>query len=172
MERVVQVPDEFQCIPFFEGNTDKIIYSLDQSFEDIIKSTYFLYDIEKQYKPWHEIDKSIPIVFNVWKSKKDTIATLFRNRKRKEARDPMIHFAAHLLSILYWLNEQAIPSLKDVKKNIERLEIQPVNFMERYSYIMGQPNHYHSYIQLTELYVEIEKLYAKKIIIKKKSPSR
>ncbi len=172
MEQVVQIPDEFRCIPFFEGDIDKIIYHTDQSFVQLLEGHYFLFDIEKQYEPWNEIEMSIPAVLDIWKDKKEDISIFFRNRKRKEARKPMIHFAAHLLSILYWLNGQPVSGLKDIKNNIDELQIKPINFMERYSFIIEQPNHYHSYIQLAQLYVEIEKLYAKKIIIKKKSPSR
>ncbi|MBO1624485.1 YpoC family protein [Bacillus arachidis] len=172
MEQVVQIPDEFRCTPFFEGNIDKIVYCSEQTFEELLQSTYFLFDIEKQYEPWNGIDKSIPIVLDVWKSKQEDIARLFRNRKRKEAKGPMIQFIAHVLSVLYWLNGKPVPGLKDMCREIEELNIKPVNFMERYLYMIEQPNHYHSYIQLTQLYLEIEKLYAKKIIIKKKSPSQ
>ncbi len=45
--------------------------------------------------------------------------------------------------------------------------MQPVNFIERYSFIIKKPNNYHSYIQLAQLYIEIEKLYVKKMITKK-----
>jgi len=62
MEQVVQIPDEFRCTPFFEGNIDKIVYCSEQTFEELLQSTYFLFDIEKQYEPWNGIDKSIPIV--------------------------------------------------------------------------------------------------------------
>ncbi|CAI8700828.1 MULTISPECIES: YpoC family protein [Bacillus] len=172
MEQVVQVPDEFQCNPFFEGEIDKIIYHTDESFVQLLESHYFLFDIGKQYEPWNEIEMGIPAVLDIWKDKKEDISIFFQDRKRNEAKRPMIHFAAHLLSSLYWLNGKPVSGLKDIKNKIDELQIKPINFMERYSFITKQPNHYHSYIQLAQLYVEIEKLYAKKIIQKKKSPSR
>ncbi|KFN01720.1 GTPase [Bacillus clarus] len=171
MERVVKVPEEFWCAPFFRGNPNGMIYNTEQSFEETIQNTYFLFDIEKDYKPWNEMEKTIPVVLNEWKGKQEDIATLFRNRKKEQAEAPMIHFAAHMLSILYWLNEQPVCSLNDIKANTDKLEIQPVNFMERYSFIIKKPGHYHSYIQLVQLYIEIEKLFAKRNVIKKKSPS-
>ncbi|WP_459501493.1 YpoC family protein [Bacillus sp. C1] len=172
MERVIEIPDAFLCAPFFEGSRGKIVYGLEQTFEEVLQSTYFLIDIEKQYEPWNEFDKSIPIVLNIWKSQQEDIARLFRNRKRKEAKAPMVQFIAHILSAVHWLNEKPVPGLKDMLRESEELNIKPVNFMERYSYMIEQPDHYHSYIQLTQMYVEIEKLYAKKMIIKKKSLSR
>ncbi|WP_410981980.1 YpoC family protein [Bacillus cereus] len=171
MEQVVQIPDEFQCSPFFERNISKVTYDTDLSFEKLLESIYFLFDIEKCYEPWSKIEKTIPAVLNVWKVKKEDISILFRDRKRKEASEPMIRFAAHLLSILYWLNGQPVSGLKNMKDKVDELQIKPINFIERYSFITEQPNHYHSYIQLGQLYVEVEKLYAKKIIQKKKSPS-
>ena len=76
-------------------------------------------------------------------------------------------FAAHLLSVVYWLNEQPVHSLNEMQINTNKLKVQPVNFMERYSFIIKKPSNYHSYIQLAQLYIEIEKLYVKKMITKK-----
>ncbi|MBM6644721.1 YpoC family protein [Bacillus sp. RIT 809] len=172
MERVIEIPKEFRCVPFFKESANSITYRTDQSFEEIIQNTYFIFDIERQYEPWNEIETSIPAVLNIWKSKHEEIATLFRNRKKQEAEGPMILFAAHVLSVIYWLNEQPVYSLNGMQVNTNKLEVQPVNFMERYSFIIKKPSNYHSYIQLAQLYIEIEKLYVKKMITKKKSVSR
>ncbi|MGG0303966.1 YpoC family protein [Bacillus albus] len=172
MERVIEIPKEFRCLPFFKASILSVAYYTEQPFEEIIQNTYFIYDMERQYEPWNEIENSIPVLLNVWKSKHEDIATLFRNRNKLEAEGPMILFAAHLLSIVYWLNEQPVHSLNEMEDYTSKLEVQPVNFMERYSFIIKKPNNYHSYIQLAQLYIEIEKLYVKKMITKKKSFSR
>ncbi|WP_242214188.1 YpoC family protein [Bacillus cereus group sp. BfR-BA-01383] len=172
MERVIEIPKEFRCVPFFKESANSITYHTDKSFTEIIQNTYFIFDIERQYEPWNEIEKSVPAMLHVWKSKHEEIAILFRNRKKQEAEDPMILFAAHLLSIVYWLNGQPVHSLNEIQVNTNKLEVQPVNFMERYSFIIKKPSNYHSYIQLAQLYIEIEKLYVKKMITKKKSVSR
>ncbi|MGE7882542.1 YpoC family protein [Bacillus sp. NPDC094077] len=172
MERVIEIPKEFRYLPFFKEGVNSIEYHTEQSFEEIIQNTYFIFDIERHYEPWNEIEKSIPVMLNVWKSKHEEIATLFRERKKQEAESPMILLAAHLLSILYWLNEQPVHSLNEMEGHTNKLEVQPVNFMERYSFIIKKMSNYHSYIQLAQLYIEIEKLYVKKMITKKKSVSR
>ncbi|MED1085891.1 YpoC family protein [Bacillus mycoides] len=171
MERVIEIPKEFRRVPFFKESANSITYHTDQSFEEIIQNTYFIFDIERKYEPWNEIETSIPAVLNIWKSKHEEIAILFRNRKKQEAEGPMILFAAHFLSVIYWLNEQPVHSLNEMQVNTNKLEVQPVNFMERYSFIIKKPSNYHSYIQLVQLYIEIEKLYVKKMITKKKSIS-
>ncbi|AKR34513.1 MULTISPECIES: YpoC family protein [Bacillus] len=172
MERVIEIPKEFHCLPFFKESVNLIKYHTDNSFEEIIQNTYFIFDIERQYEPWKEIENSIPAMLNVWKNKHEDIAILFRNRNKQEAEGPMILFAAHLLSVVYWLNEQPVHSLNEIQINTNKLKVQPVNFMERYSFIIKKPSNYHSYIQLAQLYIEIEKLYVKKMITKKKSASR
>ncbi|HDR7705078.1 TPA: GTPase [Bacillus thuringiensis] len=172
MERVIEIPKEFHCLPFFKESVNSIEYHTDESFEEIIQNTYFIFDIERQYEPWKEIENSIPAMLNVWKNKHEDIAILFRNRNKQEAEEPMILFAAHLLSVVYWLNEQPVHSLNEMQINTNKLKVQPVNFMERYSFIIKKPSNYHSYIQLAQLYIEIEKLYVKKMITKKKSASR
>ncbi|MES5954228.1 GTPase [Bacillus fungorum] len=172
MERVIEIPKEFRSLPFFKENENSIEYHTEQSFEEIIQNTYFIFDIERQYEPWNEIENSIPILLNAWKNKHEEIATLFRNRSKQEAEGPMILFAAHFLSIVYWLNEQPVHSLNEMEDYTSKLEVQPVNFIERYSFIIKKSNNYHSYIQLAQLYIELEKLYVKKMITKKKSFSR
>ncbi|PFJ12133.1 GTPase [Bacillus cereus] len=172
MKRAIEIPKEFRCLPFFKKSVKSIVYHTDQSFEEIIQNTYFIFDIKKHYEPWNEIEKSIPAMLNVWKNKHEEIATLFRNRKKQEAERPMILFAAHLLSVVYWLNEQPVHRLNEMQVNVDKLELQPVNFMERYSFIIKKTSNYHSYIQLVQLYIEIEKLYVRKMITKKKSVSR
>ena len=164
MERVIEIPKEFHCLPFFKESVNLIKYHTDNSFEEIIQNTYFIFDIERQYEPWKEIENSIPAMLNVWKNKHEDIAILFRNRNKQEAEGPMILFAAHLLSVVYWLNEQPVHSLNEMQINTNKLKVQPVNFMERYSFIIKKPSNYHSYIQLAQLYIEIEKLYVKKMI--------
>lgn len=171
MNRQVEIRDEFRCAPFFE-EMPAILYETEASFEELIEQTYFLFDLEQEYKPWNNIEMSIVTVLNVWKGKKEEISMLFRNRRRKDARQPIIHFAAHLLSILHWLNETPVVNVNKMEEWVEGFHRKPVNFTERYLYIIKQPDHYHSFIQLVQLYEEIEKLYAKTLIMKKRSFSR
>ncbi|PEA55802.1 GTPase [Bacillus pseudomycoides] len=171
MKQVLEIPNDFRRAPFFEDET-VIAYNAEKSFGELVEETCFLFDIEKQYKPWNEIEISIAAVLSVWKVKKEEISTLFRNRNRKEAKAPMVQFAGHLLSILHWMNGIPVTSLQNMSEEIERLEKKPVNFLERFSFIMDKPDHYHSFIQLTQLYEEVEKLYVKVLIMQKKPSSR
>lgn len=96
----IEIPKEFRYLPFFKESMDSITYHTDQSFEDIIQNTYFIFDIERQDEPWNEIENSIPVLLNLWKSKHEDIATLFRNRNKQEAEGPMI-LLRHICYRLY-----------------------------------------------------------------------
>lgn len=171
MKQQVEVRADFQRAPFFEEMI-VIEYETGTSFEELTRQTYFLFDMEHDYKPWHDIEGSIVTVLNIWKEKKTAIGMLFRNRNRAATRQPMIHFAAHLLSIVHWLNETPVNNIKKMEERVEKLKVKPVNFTERYVYIIQQPDHYHAFIQLVQLYEEIEKLYVKTLLMKKRSSSR
>lgn len=171
MKQVLEIPNDFRCSPFFEEET-VIEYNAEKSFGELLKETCFLFDIDQRYKPWNEIEMSISTVLSLWKEEKEEISILFRNRNKKEAKDPMVRFAGHLLSILHWMNGTPVVSLQNMNEQIERLEKKPVNFMERFLFIMKKPDHYHSFIQLTQLYEELEKLYVRVLIMQKKPSSR
>lgn len=170
MKQVLKIPNDFRCGPFFEDETI-IAYDAEKSFGELVEETCFLFDIEQQYKPWNKIEVSIAAVLSVWKVKKEEISAFFRNRNRKEAKAPMVQFAGHLLSILHWMNGIPVTSLQNMSEQFDRLEKKPVNFLERFSFIMDKPDHYHSFIQLTQLFEEVEKLYVKLLIMQKKPSS-
>ncbi|MDC2865896.1 YpoC family protein [Bacillus sp. BP-3] len=171
MKQVLEIPNDFRCPPFFEDRA-VIEYNAEKSFGELLGEMYFFFDIEQGYKPWNAIEVSIPTVLGLWKEQKEEISMLFRNRNKKEAKEPMVRFAGHLLSILHWMNGTPVTNLQNMSEQIDRLEKKPVNFLERFSFIMNKPNHYHSFIQLTQLYEEIEKLYVKVLIMQKKPFSR
>lgn len=50
---------------------------------------------------------------------------------------------------------------------IKKCEMKPVNVSERLEFIKGRPWLYHSYVQLSQLFSEQEKLVAKKIALNK-----
>ena len=45
------------------------------------------------------------------------------------------------------------------------LKIKPINIRERLDYIIQNPNKFHSFIQLSELFVEMEKLFRKQQVL-------
>ncbi|MFD3446074.1 YpoC family protein [Microbacteriaceae bacterium 4G12] len=169
----VIIPPSFLQAPFFIDEAQQIAYNEAQSFLETMENGYFVYDIlttkEAVYEPWNDQEITIPAAFQMWKQEKEKIALLFRERKRKEARQPMIQFIAHLISVLHWMNGTPVVTLHSIKEELECLALKPVNVSERMTFIMEQPDHYHSFIQLSELYEEVEKLFTKMMIMQKKT---
>ncbi len=72
------------------------------------------------------------------------------------------------LSFLYAVNDKHPKNKEELNKELDSLQYKPINVKERLEFIMKKPHQYHSFIQLTELFHELEKLNAKKQIIKQK----
>ncbi|MDR7072505.1 YpoC family protein [Fictibacillus barbaricus] len=96
--------------------------------------------------------------FKEWKEASPLIADFFRQRNRELTRKPMIFHAEGFLKTLFWVNNKPFEDdLSEWKERINGLNHLPVNAIERLSFIFDQPDHYQSYIQLSELFTEWEK---------------
>lgn len=116
-----------------------------------------VYDLEK-----------ITTGFSLWDCEKEKIALFFRNRDKKAALDPMKKYIANFLDILFMINNERAVHGSGLLEQIEKLEVKPINSKERLAFLLERPDHYHSYIQLTELYEELEKQFKKKVAIEQK----
>ncbi|MBU8907290.1 YpoC family protein [Desertibacillus haloalkaliphilus] len=168
------IPKSFQLEPFFKTE-DTITYDEDASFSFFLhqRQGLFLFDIMKashikSLQPWNERERYVPKLFSDWTSTEEVIAIHFRNRDRVQARDPMIKQLAHFIEAMFWMNKQPVHSLVTWRSELARLEIKPVNVVERLSFSIEQPDHYHSFIQLKALFVEIEKLFYKQLLLDRK----
>lgn len=114
-----------------------------------------------------ELINLISKTFHDWFLEKEKIAHLFRIRDKKAALAPMSEQIASFLNLLFIINNIPLSDSETSLDIIEKLEIKPINCKERLSFLMESPAHYHSFIQLSELYEELEKLYKKKVAIEK-----
>lgn len=101
-------------------------------------------------------------IIQAWKDNHETIATLFHERKYQEAKQPVIYYTNQLILVLEILND-AKDHVRhmNLDRTLAALPHAPFNSHERIPFILEQPEQYHCYIQLNELYKETEKLYAK-----------
>lgn len=109
-------------------------------------------------------------LIQVWKDERDSIATLFQEKKYKEAIKPMQEYTANFLRIILELNHLK-PSMHLDQEALEQLKYKPINLSERLDYVDQNPSQYHAYIQLDALYTELEKLSAKVKIIEQAKKS-
>lgn len=103
-----------------------------------------------------------------WNNKFDEIAGIFQRRETKLAKDPMIEFTDIYISCLFALNHKREEEVKDLQV-ITQLERKPLNLSERLGFIIDSPNHYHAFIQLKELYIELLKMTARFEIIEQRN---
>jgi hypothetical protein len=112
----------------------------------------------------HEAIKQLLIE---WGAVKNQLEILYKNRDQKNTLEGMEKGISLFIQFLYWSNDRQIIGKESIP--VEDLEIKPVNVEERLKFIISRPNLFHSYRQLGELMIEQQKLYAKKIVLKKAS---
>ncbi|XJZ26013.1 YpoC family protein [Bacillota bacterium Lsc_1132] len=114
------------------------------------------------------MDKKIENLLLEWQKIKVRLEEQHRNRNQEEICDLMKKGIALFHQFLLWTNEY----MDDVQKPtplFSDLEFKPVNLAERIEFISSRPRLFHSFIQLSELMGEHEKIYQKKQAMKKAS---
>jgi hypothetical protein len=109
--------------------------------------------------PWEQEELAVREVLDAWNEVQDFIKARFKLRDGSE-RLYMKRGVALFYMILYWSNSQPVV-LDEWKMQMEGLSLKPVNIEERLSFIRDNPRLYHSYVQLSGLFQEQHKQFAK-----------
>lgn len=112
------------------------------------------------FSPFEKKKESVQSKFEGWKNSKEQIKAHFAERKRAKAKEPMIYQISCFLQALFWCNAAMADNLLSWQEKTKNLSVSPANATERLSFIMQQPDHYQSYIQLNQLFLELEKAAA------------
>ncbi|PGS48554.1 YpoC family protein [Bacillus sp. AFS041924] len=161
---------DFIVQPFYKDKTvDQIVND-----EINIKNKPFFYEsyqiiVNNSTDMPNESDEIMIQMIKEWKEESDYISNYFKQRNRKLAYEPMIRGLANFISILTWINGKMLLNLNNILHELDGLKVKPINLNERISFLLNQPDHYHSFIQLSGLYSELEKLYYKQKITSPKS---
>lgn len=94
-----------------------------------------------------------------------SLKSAFEKRETHQIGLPMEEGMKVFIEFLFLSNGKSVQQTS----NLEMLDFFPVNLAERLHFIESRPSSYHSFIQLSELFREQEKLYAKNIALKKAS---
>ncbi len=164
----MRVPNEFTH-PLFFGEGEIIEEKRDVPFPMMMKTIYFYYDIIGfTPHPWENMEQSIPDVLQLWKEEKDKLEACFAKRDRRAAREPMIRGLSYFIVCLFWLNGRRTQNVRHWEEEINTLPLKPINCVERLQFIFERCDVYHSFIQLSELFDEVTKLFYKQIVMRKK----
>lgn len=108
---------------------------------------------------------SIQSGFYSWKKSVEELEAMFQARNTNESAALLEYGLSLFIELLHLTNELTISS---EEVNFGDLKIKPINVEERIKFILSRPGSYHSFMQLTELFKELEKLYAKKATLEKR----
>ncbi len=166
----LSIPKELEH-PFFFSDIKKIkveptsLASFSLSIPFLYEAAY--YSKVDALKPWESHEDYIPLLLKEWNAIKPVLEDFFSRRDIKEVEKPMKFGISLLLEFVYWTNEHPVQFSQTTL--IRKLKIMPVNLEERLSFILSRPTLHHSFIQLSELMVEMEKQYVKQMALKKAS---
>lgn len=169
MSKVIStIPEELQHPLFFP--TGEISWEKDDE-RDMNMSRPFIYDCAffvgvNSLTPWTRIEVAIPALLQEWEELKEPLRNHLSRRNKIEAASLMRLGTAFFLEFLYWSNGQPVRLYPQI--SYHELQISPVNIKERLDFIIARQNTYHSFMQLVELFTEMEKIYAKSKAIHKK----
>lgn len=115
--------------------------------------------------PWEDHELFIGIILNSWREGEECLKTLFTKRS-KDTLPLMKKSIAQVYMFLYWSNSMPV-LLNSDNAQIDSLSIKPVNVGERMSFIRNNPTLFHSFIQLSQLFEEQHKQFAKSLALKR-----
>ncbi|BCB04496.1 YpoC family protein [Bacillus sp. KH172YL63] len=159
---VLNVPEELKDPFFFTSD----VVELDLAVHTLFSFEIRHYNgIELDVRPWNQPEDAIPSILSCWKEEEEKLKSLFKSRSKHTGESMKREIAAFLM-FLFWSNRQPV-QLKDWERKIDSLPIKPVNAAERLSFIRSNASIYHAYVQLSQLFTEHHKLFAKQVALKK-----
>ncbi|MED4532153.1 YpoC family protein [Metabacillus fastidiosus] len=174
--RLYNVPSCYQHEPFFLASATfpftKQIDASDVLY--IITEEPLFYDIQNSVKkpnimkPWEEKFEYIPVILNGWINVRNVLREKFKDRNINEHKDLVRKSITYFIISLHWLNDVPVQSLENINKTIEEFQLKPINCAERFLFILKRPMQYHSFIQLEQLFTELEKLFYKELAMIRK----
>ncbi|MBP3950633.1 YpoC family protein [Bacillus suaedae] len=163
----MNIPLVYYHRPFFE---DKTITITGISFEEKMRQCPFYFDISEEVKPWTDKHFYVPKLFQIWGVEENNLRLLFRQRKSAFAKPIMTLMVALFIDLLFWSNEQRVLDLGDqFFLDLDTLTYKPINCKERLEFILQSLDQYHALIQLSALFEEHKKGFAKMVILEKKN---
>ncbi|PFG05945.1 YpoC family protein [Bacillus sp. es.034] len=109
--------------------------------------------------PWQVQGAWVKDILMEWKKEEEHLKLLFKGRS-KGILEWMRKSIGRFYVLLYWSNKHPV-RLENWQSSIGHFSIKPVNVIERLTFIRNNPALYHSFIQLSQLFEEQHKQYAK-----------
>ncbi|MFS0781423.1 YpoC family protein [Bacillus sp. 1P06AnD] len=171
-EKGYTIPRELNVEYFFNSSLCAGISESDYKELQLNEVEFFPYELlfymgKNGYKPWEHTEEAVPALFEYWKGLHAQLEELFRARKAKETAPLMRKGIACCFSSLFWINEMPV-MLEGWEAEAASLPFANVNFSERMGFILQRPALYQSFKTLEQIMIELEKVFARSLIKKKR----
>ena len=130
------------------------------------ENRFYLSGTSSSENPWEKGEETVKAIIKEWKLLENKLTESFRKRNRKQINPFMIRGIGLFLKLLFWSNGLPV-CLKDLDKELEKMEILPVNIKDRLDFLLDHPLIYPSFIQLSALFIEQQKAYYKQMAMKR-----
>ncbi|WP_409288906.1 YpoC family protein [Peribacillus sp. SCS-37] len=124
-----------------------------------------LYNGLISYKPWTQ-KEHVRDVLQIWKDLRSRIAAHYSGGSRGGSAESMPTGLSLLFSCLFWMHSKPV-TIQGWEEKLISFSALPINAAERIQFIMMRPYSYHAYKQLDSLFIETEKIYYKRQVMKK-----
>lgn len=126
---------------------------------------YFLYELTGEKKPWLKEQRGLPELLPIWERLIAAVEEKHRLRQ-KDTNEEMSALLALFFMALFWINGSPAAPVFWKQKEAE-FGIKPINFRERFQFIVAGPCTYPAFRQLVELMTELRKAAAGNAIRKR-----
>lgn len=154
------IPIELRDSFFFSGDRVKIDEAHSEPCEPFFAYELLYYNGRgADSLPWLVQGAWVKDILMEWKKEEEHLKALFKGRS-KGIMESMRKSIARFYVLLYWSNKHPV-RLENWQSSIEHFSLKPVNVIERLTFVRNNPALYHSFIQLSQLFEEQHKQYAK-----------
>lgn len=169
MKKFFPVPDELNH-PFFFPEQE--IQWVDKDTSKLYVQEPFIHELayylkRETIRPWESNEESVKELLEQWYKLRERLEQVFSKREKDQALGLMKVGVGFFIEFLYWGN--GFPSVLAPSISYHDLLIKPVNMEERLQFILTRPTLYHSFIQLSELMTEQQKLFYKNLAMKNRT---
>lgn len=117
------------------------------------------FENQADIKPWKQPASYVPYLFDVWKMIKEKLLPDFTTRKSRGNIGLMLKGMVCLITSFYWVQGSRSETFDWQEISKKDFKVSPINWKERAEYILQKPNQFPAFVQLDELFIEMEKRF-------------
>ncbi|MGM0751223.1 MAG: YpoC family protein [Bacillota bacterium] len=165
-ERILYIPSQL-IDPFFFPDSKVRVDASHIRPDDPFFAYEILYfnEVATGSFPWIDHELYVGTILKSWGEEEEYLKTLYKKRS-KNTLHAMKKSISQFYMLLFWSNSLPV-RLNHEDSHIDQLSIKPANAVERIEFIRNNPTLFHSFIQLSQLFEEQHKQYAKSLALKR-----